>query len=82
MKSSAVFLRLPREAVRETIRRARANGASEADQVLFGRLAAKSGLKLVLTGRFPAVRTVGVRWALTNPLKKNIIYLTSRRVGN
>ena len=38
-----------REAVRETIRRARANGASEADQILFGRLAAKSGLKLVLT---------------------------------
>ena len=39
--------------MRETIRRARANGAGEADQILFGRLAAKSGLKLVLTENIP-----------------------------
>ena len=38
-----------REAVRETIRRARANGLSVEEQILLGRIAAKSGIKLLVT---------------------------------
>ena len=44
---------LPQEAVRETMRRWRAYGASEADQIRYGRLAAKSGLKTVPTENIP-----------------------------
>ena len=44
---------LPQEAVRETMRRWRAYGASEADQIRYGRLAAKSGLKTVPTDNIP-----------------------------
>ena len=38
-----------REAVRGTVRRALANGVSEEDAVLFGRIAAKSGMNVVVT---------------------------------
>ena len=42
-----------REAVRETLRFAKEYGASKADQILFGRISAKSGLAIHLTDKVP-----------------------------
>lgn len=45
-----------REVVRETLRFAKEYGASKADQILFGRISAKSGLAIHLTDKVPGGR--------------------------